>query len=49
MHIKTKQMGINQLLLSLFSHSLKRIQGAFYNSPSIPLATNLSTDLVGVS
>ncbi|MEH2033037.1 MAG: hypothetical protein V7K67_25985 [Nostoc sp.] len=39
MHTKPKRLGITQLFLSLFSHSLKGIQGTFRNSPSIPPAT----------
>ncbi len=36
MQRKPKKLGITQLFLSLFSHSLKGIQGTFRNSPSIP-------------
>ncbi|MCC5617485.1 hypothetical protein LC605_20820 [Nostoc sp. CHAB 5836] len=46
MQFKSKKLGITQLFLSLFSHLLKGIQGTFRNSPSIPLTTNLGTDLV---
>jgi hypothetical protein len=46
MQFKPKKLGIVQLFLSLFSHSLKGIQGTFRNSPSIPPATKPSTVLV---
>jgi hypothetical protein len=36
MQFKPNKLGITQLELSLFSHSLKVIQGTFRNSPSIP-------------
>ncbi len=36
MHIKPNKLGITQLFLLSFSHSLKGIQGTFRNSPSIP-------------
>jgi hypothetical protein len=45
MQLKLKKLGITQLFLSLFSHTLKGIQGTFRNSLSIPPTTNRSTDI----
>jgi len=49
MQLNPNKLGITQLFLSLFSHTLKGIQGTFRNSPSVPPATNRITDIVGVS